>query len=482
MLMANSPIKKLTVSKDELEADICKQSFYDFLLSFWDEVISEPLVNNWHIKYLCDELQVVAERVFRREFKPYDLIINISPASTKSTICSVMFPIWCWVNDPTFRMICGSYAHPLSLYLASQSLRILQSDKFRRLFPHVQLKRDAVNMLTTTKGGWRYATSVGGSVTGLHAHIKLVDDPIDPKGAISDAKLKAANEWMDRTLSSRNVDKRITPTILIMQRLHQIDPTGNMLEKEESTTAKVTPVRHICLPATNEYEIKPRRLRRFYVDGLFDPVRLPRPTLDEERSKDEYAYAGQYGQKPVPLGGGMFRVSEIQIVKTAPTMWKVIRYWDKAGSAGKGAFTVGVKMGIDRDRNYWILDVVRGQWEAYERERIIKNTAIVDGKGIRIGIEQEPGSGGKESAQATLKNLAGWRVYKDRPVGDKELRADPFSTQVNGGNVKIVAGPWVAAYLAELQFFPHSKFKDQVDASSGAFAMLTKGALSVGAF
>ena len=99
-------------------------------------------------------------------------------------------------------------------------------------------------------------------------------------------------------------------------------------------------------------------------------------------------------------------------------------------------------MGVDVDQKSAVLDLLRGQWEAAARERIILQTAQIDGKGVAIGVEQEPGSGGKESAQSTVKMLAGFRVRVDRPTGDKEVRADPYAVQVNGGNVYLVQGPW----------------------------------------
>lgn len=468
-----------TVTKATLEASLCRKSFYDFFLRFWSTIIAEPLVPNWHIKYLCDELQKLAERVFNREKKLYDLIINISPGSTKSTIASVMFPAWLWTRQASIRTICGSYAFPLSLHLATQSARIVTSDKFRDLYPELILISESKSLITTSEGGQRIATSTGGSITGMHGHIILIDDPINPKDAISDVALKSANEWFDHTLMSRMIDKSITPVILIMQRLHQNDPTGHQLEKKMET-----PIRHICLPAEidpGKDTVRPRSLRKFYMNNLFDPIRLPKNVLTQtEAEMGQYAFAGQYGQSPVPMGGGMFRTDQITIFPSTSRIVRTIRYWDKAGTLGRGAFTVGVLMGIDSDRAFWILDVVRGQWEASERERIIRQTAERDGKSVMIYVEQEPGSGGKESAQATVKNLAGFRIRLDRPVGDKVLRADPYSVQVNGGNVKMFKAIWNAVYLAELQFFPFSKFKDQVDASSGAFAMLTGRKLVVG--
>ena len=131
-------------------------------------------------------------------------------------------------------------------------------------------------------------------------------------------------------------------------------------------------------------------------------------------------------------------------------------------------------MSVMKNGKYVIHDVVRGRWSSEDREATIKANAEADGKGVRIGIEQEGGSGGKESAEATVTMLAGYSVLKDHPSGDKATRADPFSVQVNNGNVILIKGDWNLTFKEELELFPNSTFKDQVDACSGAFNMLVK--------
>lgn len=462
---------------EQLIADITRQSFFEFVQEFWGEIIPEDLILNWHIEYLCAELQVIAERVFQNKPKKYDLIINISPGSTKSTIASIMFPAWIWTRMPSARIIGGSYAHSLSMDLSRKNRNVVISDKYHQCFPEISLKSDqnTKSHFENTDGGMRYSVGVGGSVTGMHGHVIVVDDPIDPNEAVSEAKLKAANRWSDETLPTRKVNKAVTPTILIMQRLHQNDPTNKMFETYDN-------VRHICIPAELTDRVNPLKLKKYYKDGLFDPIRLPMNVLNEYKKKGEFQYAGQFLQWPVPLGGGMFKTDLIEITNQAPSCINKVRYWDKAGTKDDGAYTAGVLMGVDERGKYWILDVVRGQWDSAKRESIIKQTAKIDGKDIPIGIEQEPGSGGKESAENTIRNLAGWKAYADRPTGDKVQRADPYSSQVNSGNVGIVKGEWTADYLNELQFFPHSKYKDQVDASSGAFNRLTNRRAAGGFF
>jgi len=470
----------LTVDKNTLEADLCKRSFYDFFLRFWPVVDPEVLKRNWHIEFLCNELQEIAERVIKREAREYDLVINICPSSSKSIICTVMFPVWCWLNDPTLKFICASHSQELCNYQADRSRDILISDKYQELFPETRLATEGVEMMYTTKGGWRNGVSVGQKPVGKHAHFHIVDDLVDPNVAYSEAEMLNARKFLDQKLSGRMVDKGLTPLIMVMQRLAITDPAQHILDQPGRV------IRHICIPAElgDGKNVRPRALRQFYKDGLFDPARLSRKELDKVKLQGEFTYASQYLQQPKPLGEGLFKVEKIEICDEPPKHFQnVFRYWDKAytsekaGQPGRGCYTVGVKMGRDLKGQIWIIDVVRGRWEPSQRENVIRRTAELDGKKVTIAIEEEPAAG-KESAINTVKNLIGFSVRRDRPTGstgDKSKRADPFATQVNVGNVKILEAPWNTAYLRELEFFPFSDFKDQVDASAGAFKMVTAG-------
>ena len=268
----------MMIDRHRLEASVCEDSFYEFVKRFWDTVIPEEPVWNWHIEYLCDEIQEVVERVIRGEPKAYDLIINISPGSTKSTICSVMLPAWTWTRAPTFRFICGSYAYMLAMDLSRKSRLIIRSEKYQELWPEFAISEDqnTKGFFANTEGGGRIAVGTGGSITGFHAHVIVVDDPIDPNASFSEADLENANNWMRETLPTRKVDKAVTPTILIMQRLHQDDPTGNWLDR-----AKPGDLKHICLPAEGTDNISPPESETCYRDGLMDIIRLPRNVLNE---------------------------------------------------------------------------------------------------------------------------------------------------------------------------------------------------------
>jgi predicted phage terminase large subunit-like protein len=191
----------------------------------------------------------------------------------------------------------------------------------------------------------------------------------------------------------------------------------------------------------------------------------------------------------------MFKTRRIK-VGYPPSMFRAIcRYWDKAGTKGGGTYTVGTKIGMDLDGKFWVLDVVRVQLDSFERERLIEQIADIDGMECIIGIEQEPGSGGKESAEHSATSLAGYRVRiikVDAQTGGKIQRADPWSVQMNAGNVYLPADQrmadgsdgwdgWGKEWVEEHRFFPFSKYKDQVDSASGAFSLCHKRKVRVGA-
>lgn len=475
----NIKVKDLIVTDIAVKRLLLKSSFYEFFKFYWDVINHEPLVDNWHIKYLCDELQIVAERVFKREPKLYDLIINMPPSSSKTSIVNIYFPLWCWINDFTLQFINISYSHQLATAISEKCRDIMRSDKFQTYFYDIKIKEDSDTkqyfriQKDRTIGGFRYATSTGGTIGGIHGHFINLDDPLNPTDSLSDVMVRNSNEWLDNVLYSRKVDSKVSVVILVMQRLHENDTTGYMLSKNADN------IKHICLPAEIDDKIQPQpiELKKYYKNNLLDEKRLSREILEQKRVEmGDYAYAMQYLQTIVPKSGGFFNVEKLITIDTfnERDAVQVVRYWDKAGTHEAGCYTVGVKMAKTPDNKFYILDVVRGQWEASEREKVIKQVAVGDGSDVIIYIEQEPGSGGKESAENTIRNLAGFRCIADRPTGDKIKRADVFAVQLNAGNVYMKNGSWNAEYKRELEYFPYGKYKDQVDASSGAFNMLAK--------
>ena len=178
-----------------------------------------------------------------------------------------------------------------------------------------------------------------------------------------------------------------------------------------------------------------------------------------------------------PTAGNVFNRAWFGIIDAIPSDpidW--VRYWDKAGTEDDGAYSAGVKLGFwSKGQKFIVAHVVRGQWSAHNRERVIEQTAKLDGSNVDVWIEQEPGSGGKESAANTIINLAGYAVHADKVTGDKYTRSKPLSAQVEAGNVLVLNAPWTEDFINELHNFDPNAggFKDQVDAASGAFAKVS---------
>lgn len=495
-----------------VKAEGCRRSLFEFTREFWPVVIDEDPVWNWHIPFICGELEKLLWHVISRRPKPYDLVINVSPGTTKTTVCSVMFPAWAWVARPpagfapdaerawalkagrdedprpkgrNLRFITGSYASDITLKSSSLSRDIIRCEKYRDYFPEIRLRadQDAKSDYSNETKGARFSTSVGARVMGTHAHIQVIDDPVDPEQALSDADRLRANNYMDN-LNTRSVDKKLTPLVLIMQRLHEDDPTAHVLKKRKN-------VRHVKLPCDDSWDIQPPELRGRYVDGLFDPVRMGRDVLeDQRRVLGSYKYAGQFGQDPRPREGGMFQKHWFEVVDAAPShaMGGInspdIRGWDlaaskkKQGAAGSTqAATSGVKIKIVGGRlldgklvggTVYILDDVNLHGTSGKVQKAMRNTATQDGMGCIQDVPQDPGQAGKAQVKEIARNLHGFTVRSSVESGDKVVRADPLSAQVEAGNVKLVKGDWNDDYLDEVAFFPNGR-KDRVDATVRAY-------------
>jgi predicted phage terminase large subunit-like protein len=384
------------------------------------------------------------------------------PRHGKSEMLTIRYPVWRMERDPEMRCIIGSYGQELANTFSRKARRIA-SGQFE-----LSEERAAANDWRTAAGGGLRAVGVGTGVTGHGAQLIVIDDPVkNREEAESEARRDQTWYWYTDDLYTR-----LEPggaIVLIMTRWHEDDLAGRILASEEADEWTV-----VSLPALAEED---DLLGRTLGEALC-PERFDLDALERIRQTLGRSFYALYQQHPQPLEGGMFQRGWFALVEaTARQMARVVRYWDKAGTADGGAYTAGVLMGYLAG-TFYVLDVVRGQWTAGTREQTILNTAILDrqrwGDNYQVWVEQEPGSGGLESAQATVRNLAGFNVRADRPTGDKALRAEPYAAQAEAGNVRILRAGWTAAYLSELTSFPTGTYADQVDASSGAFAQLNK--------
>lgn len=479
----------------DIAASICLDSFEEFTKELWDSVPGSFKVSwNWHMSLLCQELQEMAERVFRMEQKQHDLAINISPGSSKSSICSILFPAWVWARDPKARVITASNTDSLVINLSAKTRYLIESDQYQEYFPWVELRKDqkAKGDYATTEGGERFSCTVAGKAPiGRHCHFAIIDDPLDPQAAISIAERDAARHFMNEVIPSRQLRNppNVAVLFLIMQRVHLEDPTGVLLARNKLEGAGK--VKHICIPCDNTWEIHPLELKSCYgEDGLMDPVRLPRNILKKfEAEMGSYGYAAQFGQNPTPMGGGMFKPEFFtKRVKAAPYGCPRIIGVDRASTGDGGCYTAMLLMADARqlDGYIYIENVVHGQWEPDERDQNIlrmaqKYKAHYGPKWIpKIVIERETGSTGKQAFQALARMLIGFSVSEQAVTGSKDVRAEPWASQLAAGTIKIVDdGSWdVEGFIQEhLLFRPEpgkrlGRYKDQVDAATLCFNLL----------
>ncbi len=456
-------MKKLPkITATSIERELCKRSFYFFVQYFWDTIIAEKPIWNWHIEVICNELQEVCKLVAKRQPKLYDYyIFNVPPGSSKSTIISEMYPIWCWTIDASQRFICGSYASTPAEDMAEKSYNIYTSDKFKKLFPElVEKKSGGKTNFKNGKRGERYCTSTGSAITGAHAHQIIIDDPMTPATASSDIERKTANTWISETISSRKISLDVTTIIIVMQRLHEMDTTGYLLSK------KSLKIKHICIPAELTDNVMPIDLQENYVDGLFDPIRKSRQSLIKAKEElGSYGYSGQMLQEPSPKDGGIIKKAWFPIIKAAEAPQGCVTNFQL-----DTAYT-------DKDKNDPSAMI---SYFKYENTIYLTNVISVHlefpalCKWIPIHVKEheysefsilrvEPKATGKTTVQQ-LRLETNLNIIEDKaPTVDKVTRARACSPKVESGRVIILEGHWNESFLNQVAAFPNAAHDDELD-------------------
>jgi predicted phage terminase large subunit-like protein len=454
-----------------LERDVLLNDLLAFTRAAWH--IVEPKItfrSNWHIEAIAAELTRVANGELKR------LIINVPPGTMKSLLVSVFFPAWLWARDGSKRFLTASYGATLATRDNVRVRSVIESAWYQERFA-LRLSEDqnAKTKYNTSEGGWRFATSVGGAGTGEHPDIVIIDDPTTAQQAKSDAMRTEANDWFDRTVSSRGVSRDVA-IIIIMQRLHMVDLTGHVLVKDRGAWEVVCfPMRYETERESDpEYRPDPRDPRTEPGELLWPDLFTEEKVRKLEIDLGPFSAAGQLQQNPVPEGGGLFKRAWFKMLDVLPVdrRLRFVRGWDTAGSEDAGDWTVGVKM-AEIDGMYIVCDVVRDRLGPAGVDSLIKNTADMDGRNrVMQREEKEGGSAGLAVINARAKTLKGHDYSGVTVTGDTVTRAKPFRSQVEAGNVYLLRGEWNEAYLSELSFFPVGDHDDQVDASSCAFNAL----------
>jgi predicted phage terminase large subunit-like protein len=424
---------------------------------------------NWHIEVMAAKLEACRQGKIRR------LIINIPPRHLKSLCASIALPAWLLGHNPAEEIICVSYAQDLSDKLARDCRSIMTSDWYRRTFAtRLSAQRQSVQEFVTTGQGYRLATSIGGVLTGRGANFIIIDDPLKPEQAMSDAQRKAANDWNDNTLYSRLNDKQQGCIIVIMQRLHENDLVGHVLEQEGWEVVRFPAIAEEDELHQIETPYGPAQFERREGEVLH-PERESREILDNIRSTlGELNFAGQYQQSPAPAGGGLIKAEWFKYYgpNERPERFdQVVQSWDTANKLSEiSDYSVCTTWGI-KGKQIFLLHVLRKRMEYPDLKRAVHAQAQIHR--ATIVLIEDKASGTQLLQELIREGLRVARGYK--PEHDKVMRLHAQTATIENGFVVVPReAAWLADYLHELTTFPNAKYDDQADSTSQALAWINQ--------
>ncbi len=291
----------MTTKIQQIQQELYSRSYYEFFIASLQ--ILEPTLkfeNNWHVKYLCHELQEAVERVGNGEDKLYDLVINIPPRSMKSTIVTISLNAWIWIKYPSLRLISTSYSSSLATEHCQKSRGLIESIWYQELFgDRFKLLKDN-NQKTNfenDKKGHRQISSVGTGTTGKGGDIIIFDDLLTPNLASSENGRETMREYFFTTMYNRLNNQKTGLRIIVEQRLHEKDLTGLILQKDMK-------IKHICLPVILTDNVSPAEIKNKYVNEMLFESRFDKATLEDFKiNLGSSEFATQYLQMPSPDSG-----------------------------------------------------------------------------------------------------------------------------------------------------------------------------------
>lgn len=451
-----------------------------FVREFWP--VLEPvrlLAWGWALDAMCAHLEAVTRGDINR------LILNVPPGSMKSLLVSVFWPAWEWGPQGFAhnQYLTSSFSQTNVVRDNVKMRRLVASEKYQALWPVTfQGDQNAKLKFENTATGFREGRPFE-SLTGGRGDRLLIDDPHSVDGGESDTQRDAAVRTFFEAGTDR-LNSEASAIVVIMQRLHERDLTGELLKRDLGYV-------HLELPM--EFEPQRRCETFLFTDPRTQAGELLFPELfsanrvaDLKKAKGSYAWAGQYQQRPAPRDGGLFKVSDFKLLKAMPAgHLTTCRAWDIGATEGGGDPTAGVRMHRVQPPSgaalYVIDNVKRGQLSPAGVQGLITSTAAADTSAVKIRLPQDPGSAGKAYVQTLVTALSGYPAVVERPTGDKVTRATALSVQVEAGNVYLLVtgdpakDAWIEPFADEVGVFPAGAHDDQVDAAADAFNELALG-------
>jgi predicted phage terminase large subunit-like protein len=452
----------MTTDARRLDA-LLRNDFRAFLQKTFSTLApGQGYVHNWHVEAIAWRL----ERVRRGDITR--LIINMPPRSLKSIAASVAFPAFVLGRDPSRRLICVSYSGDLAKKHSNDFRAVLETPWYRSIFPNARIGpfKNSETEIELTARGFRLATSVGGTLTGRGGDIIIIDDPLKPDEAFSEAKRSAANQWFTNTLLSRLDDKRTGAIVVVMQRVHMDDLTGFLTEQSDEWDILRLPAIATC---EETIPLSPSRSYTRRVGEALSAEREPIHTLQALKLQiGSDAFSAQYQQSPMPPGGAMIKRDWVKRYQDLPLVTDrlfVMQSWDTASKGGpENDWSVCTTWQLARGKRWFLIDVWRGRVD-YPSLKAKALHLAQHWKARRVVVEDA--MTGTSLVQELRSQVSG--MIAIRPEGDKITRMAVASAKFEAGQVLFPErASWLPDLEAELFAFPVGRHDDQCDSISQA--------------
>lgn len=452
-------------NKQQIVDAVLRKDLLSFIQKSFNTITpAKTFKDNWHLEGLAWRLEECRKGNIKR------LLITLPPRNLKSVCASIAFPAYILGKDPTKRVVCVSYAADLAETHARECRTIMLSNWYKRIFPGTTLSRDknTKSDFITSRGGGRYSTSTGGTLTGRGGDFIIIDDPMKPNEALSDKQRASTIEWYKNTLYSRLDDKQTGCIIIIMQRLHVDDLAGYVLDNDDWEQYN--------LPAISEenqnIQIGPNKFYEREIGEALNPKHEPIHVLEKvKKGMGTMIFSAQYQQRPVPLDGGIFKWSWFQFFDNPPQKQRydqIIQSWDTASKSSElSSYSVCTTL-LRRDGRYYLLGIFRERLNFPDLRRAAEEMAskykpdvvLIEDKASGTGLIQDL----RNNTPPYLSN-----IIPIKPDGDKVTRASNISHIIEAQNVFLPrSADWLEEFKKEIIQFPNGRHDDQIDSLSQA--------------
>jgi len=365
-------------------------------------------------------------------------------------------------RDPSKKIVCISYSQELAGKHAADCRRLMESAWYKNLFPNVCFIRNTASELDTDKGGYRFTTSIDGTLTGRGGDPIIIDDPMNANDG--KAGRDAVNKWFRATLSTRLDDAPGGAIVVIMQRLHEDDLVGNLMKLGNWEVVNLPAI----APEDIEVLLSDHDRYLWKKDELLHPARLPASTLANlKQTMGIDLFNAQFLQTPVPETGNMINRDWLKFYDSTPVVQqddRVVQSWDTAMKTGvANDYSVCLTFLIRNKNEYNLLDVFRKRLEFQDLLKVVLPYAQKFEASTVLIEEQASGIPFVQMA----KNLGVQGVLGIKNRLDKLTRMRSAIPKIEGGSLFLPkSAPWLDDFLLEYLSFPNGKHDDQMDALS----------------